>query len=89
MRHVRAVVQGQQAVDSVRCEPDKMILADTDFLPVRATLNWTRMLFVPNEPVVPVDESVLRLQLNVTPGGTLTGQRIINARPLMLEIEGF
>lgn len=90
MRRVAAVVQGQQAVDSVRCEPDRLVLGGVTFTPVRATLNWTRVLFVASQPVVPADaEAEVELRLKVAPGGTLSGRRIVNARPLMLDTEGF
>lgn len=89
LRRERAVLQGQQAVDSIRCAPDRITLAGTAFLPVRATLNWTRVLFVAAAPVVPVAEADLAFRLSIAPGGTLTGRRVINARPLMLDTEGF
>ncbi len=89
MRRVTAVVQGNQAVDALRCEPEQMAIGGTIFLPVRATLNWTRVLFVAASPATPVNEAELSLRLKVAPGGTLTGRRIINARPVMLDTEGF
>ncbi|WP_062517081.1 hypothetical protein [Demequina gelatinilytica] len=90
MRRVAAVVQGQQAVDSVRCEPDRLVLDGVVFTPVRATQNWTRVLFVATQPVIPAgDASALELRLRVAPGGTLTGRRVVDARPLMLDTEGF
>ncbi|MCQ0968894.1 hypothetical protein MLD63_00390 (plasmid) [Paracoccus sp. TK19116] len=89
LRRERAVLQGQQAVDSIRCEPDRITLGGGTFLPVCATLNWTRVLFVAPSPVTPTDAAPMSFRLKVAPGGTLTGRRIINARPVMLDTEGF
>jgi hypothetical protein len=89
MRRVAAVLQGQQAVDAVRCEPARMALGSTNFLPVRATLNWTRVLFVAPTPVTPIAGAALSFRLSTGIGGSLTGRRIINARPVMLDTEGF
>jgi hypothetical protein len=89
MRREAAVVVGNAAVDSVRCEPDRLLVGGTAFLPVRATLNWTRVLFATASPAAPTDEAELALRLRVAPGGTLTGRRTLRARPLMLDTEGF
>jgi hypothetical protein len=89
MRRERAVLQGQQAVDSVRCEPEHLSIGGTTFLPVRATLSWTRVLFVAAAPVTPASEAELQFRLKVAPGGSIIGRRIINPRPVMLDTEGF
>lgn len=89
MRREAAVIQGDQAVDTVRCEPDRMIMGATSFLPVRATLNWTRVLFVAASPAAPTDEAQLELRFKVGLGATLTGRRVVNSKPLMVQTEGF
>ncbi|MBB5699683.1 hypothetical protein [Sphingomonas yantingensis] len=89
MRREGAVLIGDTAVDTVRCKPDRLTVGGTMFEPVRATLSWTRVLFRTASPVVPADESELAFRLLVLPGGTLTGKRVLRARPLMLDIEGF
>lgn len=89
MRRERAVLVGQQAQDSLRCAPAQMTIGSRTFLPVRATLNWTRVLFVAASPVVPPVGAELRLRLTVAPGSALIGRRSISARPVMLETEGF
>lgn len=89
MRRVGAVLQGQQAVDSIRCEPEQLSIGGVIFRPVRATLNWTRVLFVAAAPVTPGAEGELQFRLKVTPGGSLIGRRLINVRPVMLDTEGF
>jgi hypothetical protein len=89
MRREAAILQGQQAVDSVRCEPERLSIAGLHFLPVRATLNWTRVLFVPIKPVTPVNEDAMQFRFKTGRSATLTGERTINARPVMFETEGF
>jgi len=90
MRRVAAVLQGQEAVDAVRCEPDRLTIGGTTFMPVRASLNWTRVLFVAAASVVPAGaDPQLQFRLKVAPSGSITGTRIVRSRPLMLETEGF
>lgn len=89
MRRDAAVVVGNAAVDSVRVAPDRLTVGGSTFLPVRATLNWTRVLFATTSPAAPAEGAELALRLRVAPGGTLTGRRTLRARPLMLDIEGF
>ncbi|MCW8087357.1 OmpA family protein [Sabulicella glaciei] len=89
MRREAAVLVSSAAVDSVRCEPDRLLVDGTAFLPVRATLNWTRVLFVTASPVAPAAEGELAFRLRVAPGGMLIGKRTLRARPLMLDTEGF
>ncbi len=88
MRRVTAMVQGDQAVDAVRCEPANMLLGGTTFAPVRATINWTRVLFATPTPVVPTNEGECQLRLKIGTG-SMTGRKTINRRPSMLDTEGF
>lgn len=89
MRRVGAVVSGDQAIDATRCEPERLTVQGTVFTPVRATLNWTRVLFTAATPVTPTENAELQFRLKVAPGGSLTGRRVLRARPLMLDTEGF
>ncbi|MGP9804930.1 hypothetical protein [Paracoccus sp. NSM] len=89
LRREAAVLVDGQAVPSTRCAPDHLAIGGTRFDPVRASFNWTRVLFVPATPVAPAPDAVLSFGMTVTPGGLLTGRRIMQARPLILDTEGF
>ncbi|AGT11059.1 OmpA family protein [Paracoccus aminophilus] len=89
LRRVTGVLKNQQVTEMLRCDPEKLTLGTASFLPVRATLNWTRVLFVPPAPVLPAATAELKFRLKVAPSGTLIGRRMMAARPVIFETEGF
>lgn len=89
LRRNASVLTAGQALPSIRCAPEHLSIGSVRFDPVRAGYNWTRVLFVPAAPLAPGPGAVLSFAMAVTPGGLLTGRRIMQARPLILDTEGF
>lgn len=57
--------------------------------PVRATRNWTRVLFTAAAPITPLTEGEMRLRVQGALGLIITGRRLMTTRPVLLETEGF
>jgi len=72
-----------------RCIPDRMEIGATQFSPRLATERWARVLFVPDtSPVLnSAAPNILELHLQ-TSSGPLSGNRLVPARPTILEREG-
>jgi hypothetical protein len=71
-----------------RCEPTSLRVQGTQFDPVRAGVNWTRVFFAPPTPLS-LNPGQVEVELEfATHTGLLTGRRIMSHRPGVVEREG-
>ncbi len=93
LRRETSLLKGDVLTDAVRCEPTRITIGNATLTPVRATTNWTRVLFVPGRPISIPGESPpaeMELELRLDDGASvIRGRRFIPSRPVVIETEGF
>lgn len=93
MRRDGAVRIGNKIIDGLRCAPSDLGIQGANRMHmlhlVRATRNWTRVLYAAPTPITPRSEAEMRLRFEVMLGLKITGRRLIGPRPVLLETEGF
>ncbi|MFN4059800.1 MAG: hypothetical protein ACK4IA_03495 [Paracoccus hibiscisoli] len=93
LRREGALRLGNKIIEGLRCSPEEITIrgasGTTVLTPVRATRNWTRVLFTAPAPVTPLPGSDLVLVMRGGLGLRLTARRTIGVRPVLLETEGF